>query len=76
MHNISMGRLSSSRYFVAALWAGLAAPTALFGSPPKYPYYIGTYSVPQSFAQVGSYLSYALSRYRDDESKRSRSKQR
>jgi hypothetical protein len=49
-------------YFVPALWAGLAAPTGLYSSTPQYPYYVGTYSVPQSFGQVGSYLSYALKR--------------
>jgi hypothetical protein len=52
--------------FAAAVWAGLGAPVALFSTPQPYPYYLGTLSVPQSFAQVGSFLSYTLNNNRDD----------
>jgi hypothetical protein len=59
-----------TNYFLPALWAGLAAPTGLYASAPQYPYYLGTYSVAQSFGQVGSYLNYALNQY-SGESRRS-----
>ena len=52
--------------FVTAMWAGLGAPVALFSTPQPYPYYYGALSVPQSFAQVGSFLSYSLNNSRDD----------
>jgi hypothetical protein len=64
-HNPCMGVLHRTSCFVSSLWAGLAASTGLFANPPSYPYFAGTFSVPQSFGQVRSYLSHAVSRHRD-----------
>jgi len=58
-----MGAYRSSTYFVAALWAGLAAPVDLFAAPPPYPYYLGSFSVYQNFATAGVHLGQALSYY-------------
>jgi hypothetical protein len=55
--------------FVAAFFAGLAAPVGLYSSPPDYPVYVAASSVPAAFAGVGVSLSAATSRYRDDASR-------
>jgi len=52
-------------YFSVALWAGLAAPIGLYTTSGHYPYLDGSLSVAQSFAQVGSYMSFALGNVRE-----------
>ncbi|GEM_PF-3660559 len=44
---------------VSAIWASLAAPTALYAAPEPYPYMLATGSVARSFAAAGFYLSSA-----------------
>jgi hypothetical protein len=64
LHNVGMAIRRYSR-FVSAFWEGLAAPTLLFTSPVPYPYFNATNSVRRSFAKVGSYVNYAVSRHRE-----------
>lgn len=45
---------------ISAVWASLAAPTALYAAPEPYPYELAAGSVAQSFAAAGSYLTAAL----------------
>jgi hypothetical protein len=52
--------------FRNALWAGLAAPIGLYAAPTSYPYFVSTFSVPQSFAQVGAYMNYGFGRIADE----------
>ena len=44
---------------ISAIWASLAAPTALYAAPEPYPYVISAGAVARSFAAAGSYLSAA-----------------
>jgi hypothetical protein len=44
---------------ISAIWASLAAPTALYAAPEPYPYVLAGGSVAQSFASAGFYLSSA-----------------
>jgi hypothetical protein len=67
---------TSTDHFITGLWSGLAAPVGLYASTPRYPYYVGTSSVAQSFGQVGSYMSYVLGRCRDECDRRPSTAQR
>lgn len=51
--------------FLAAFWAGLAAPIALYAPPAPYAAYVGGISLPLSFAATGVRLSIATGRDRD-----------
>jgi hypothetical protein len=67
MQNVAMDNTPhQTNYFIVGLLNGLAAPVGLYPVTAQYPYFLAAPSVPQSFAQVGSFMSYALSRYRDD----------
>lgn len=50
--------LFTSRFW-RAFWAGLAAPVSLYEDTPDYPRPLRTYTVGQSFAEVGRSLSRA-----------------
>jgi hypothetical protein len=52
--------------FWAAFWAGLASPTAVYAASPVYYSYIGNYSVPLSFMQVGLALGHSYAQATDD----------
>jgi hypothetical protein len=56
--------------FAKAFWAGIAAPTALYAAPLPYPVYVAANSVPRAFAEVGTNLTGAASRYRDEASRK------
>lgn len=60
-----MGTQSRHNHFIRGLWAGFTAPTALFDPPADYPRFDATNSVRRSFAKVGAYVNYALSRHRE-----------
>jgi hypothetical protein len=57
---------TKSKAFWTALWAGLAAPTALYGAPGPYAGYVVGKGLTQSNAQVVGHLSEASSRVRSD----------
>lgn len=42
---------------------------ALFEPPPSYPRFDGTHSLRRSFAKVGAYVNYAVSRHRANSGK-------
>jgi hypothetical protein len=44
---------------IPAIWASLAAPTALYAAPEPYPYVLSAGAVAQSFAAAGFYLNVA-----------------
>jgi len=58
-----MGTLGRRNHFIRGLWAGLTAPTALFDPPAEYPRFDATNSLRRSFAKVGAYVNYAVSRH-------------
>ena len=50
--------LFNSRFW-RAFWVGLAAPVSLYEDTPEYPRPLRSYTVGQSFAEVGRSLSAA-----------------
>jgi hypothetical protein len=58
--------MNRNAVFRSAFWAGLASPVAIYASPVSYSTYIGSYSVPLSFAQVGLALSHSYAQVVDD----------
>ena len=50
--------MSSSAAFWRAFQTGLAGPMSIYNAPPPYWNYVGGYSVAQTFALVGSTMSY------------------
>jgi hypothetical protein len=60
----------SYKAFVKALWAGLAAPAAVYSAPSQYPIYSAKNSVPEAFSRVGVNLSRAASRTRAELSRK------
>jgi len=63
-------KIRSFSTFRRALWAGLAAPAALYAAPPVYPVYSAANSVPQAFAEIGASLSGSVRRHRDEASRK------
>jgi hypothetical protein len=49
--------------FLAAFWAGLAAPALFYQPPEPYYLYLGTSTVAQSFGAVAMYLDRASGTY-------------
>jgi hypothetical protein len=58
--------MHASPRFWAAFWAGLAVPVDLYSGPAPYAAYIGGYSLPQTFAAIGLYMSHAVGQFQDD----------
>ena len=44
---------------IPAIWATLAAPTALYAAPNPYPYFVAAGAIGRSFAIAGSFLTAA-----------------
>ena len=60
----------SHRVFIRAFVAGLAAPTALYAAPPRYPVYVASQSLARAFFKVGTLLSTMARRQRDELSRK------
>jgi hypothetical protein len=55
--------MNKSSAFLAAFWAGLAAPASLYSAVPSYRPLIADLTFADSFALVGGYLAMAEADY-------------
>jgi hypothetical protein len=55
--------MNQNSAFLAAFWAGLAAPALLYQPPEPYYLYLGASTVAQSFGTVAMYLDQASGIY-------------
>ncbi len=58
--------INRNSVFWAAFWAGLASPASVYAAPVPYYAYMGNYSLPLSFMQVGFALSHSYSQVVND----------
>jgi hypothetical protein len=67
MQTAAMGVTRHGNYFATALWAGLAAPSAVYAAPAQDYVLQSAGCVERSFGTAGYYLTAALAQHRAEQ---------
>jgi hypothetical protein len=66
LNGVDVMAINRNSVFWAAFWTGLASPVSVYAAPVTYYPYLGNYSVPLSFTQVGFALGHSYAQASDD----------